>query len=60
VGLVLLALLWIGGEVHYRGCIDAAKAAYPVVKGSSLLNNTSDANGAKRRARIAGCSRVPF
>jgi len=31
VGLLIMAgLAWSGGELHYRGCVDAAQARHPV------------------------------
>src|SRR5258708_7976881 len=62
----VLALLWIGGESHYRSCVDAAQ-----VRTLNLAINVSRVNGpvqdsaAKRiyPARVKavdGCSRLPF
>jgi hypothetical protein len=68
---VLAALLWGAGEVHYRGCVDAAKGKYPAQAGSDNPVATYEnptphrdparaAAAAKRRDAIDGCSRLPF
>jgi hypothetical protein len=62
-------LAWGGGELHYRGCVDAAKGRYPPevvssTKRESILDPTEtrrrDANAGSRRSAIDGCSRLPF
>ena len=71
--LVLAGVLWIGGELHYRGCVDAAEAAHPatVAGRSSILDSDNIFDDAGRseptekpnpeRARaVRGCSRLPF
>ena len=75
VGLLIVAgLAWTGGELHYRGCVDAAQARHPVqaLAGSdnpfdreeeSLLDSPG---GDRRReiralrAGVDGCSQLPW
>lgn len=48
--LVALSLLWIGGESHYRGCVDAAVARSAGDDALSRLVRTRD---------VESCSRLP-
>jgi len=61
--LAAVGLLWIGGETHYRACVEAAEAANPVqvMKSASILDpgQVVVGKGARRRA-VDGCSRLPF
>jgi hypothetical protein len=50
--LVALSLLWLAGEAHYRGCVEAVE-----------IRNTGDDSKLARLARKEGlerCSRSPF
>jgi hypothetical protein len=49
--LVALTLLWIGGELHYQGCVEAASQRTPGDDGLSRL---------VRMKNIDDCSRLPF
>ena len=49
--LVALALLWIGGEMHYNNCINKAEITSPGSSGLSILSRKQD---------IAKCNRSPF
>jgi hypothetical protein len=49
--LLLLALLWIGGELHYQGCVEAAAQRSAGDDRLSHLVRVQDVNG---------CSRLPF
>lgn len=56
---ILAALLWIGGELHYRGCVDAVQGSY----GTTSIKSYFGAEGAlqDRRARaVRECSRWPL
>jgi hypothetical protein len=48
---VALALLWIGGELHYQGCVEAAAQRNP---------GNEDLNRLVRLRDIDDCSRLPF
>ena len=56
--LGVIALLWMGSEMHYQGCVNAAdKATIPSKPGGNDFFNEVDS---QRKHRIAGCSRLPF
>ena len=63
---LLAAVLWVGGEMHYRNCVDTAKATADTrSKTDRLLDEYNEFRGDDPRAtrvqaRIDGCSRVPF
>ena len=48
--LVALSLLWIGGESHYKGCVDAAVARSAGDDALSRLVRTRD---------VESCSQLP-
>ena len=48
--LVSLSLLWIGGELHYQGCVDAAAARNAGNDALSRLVRTED---------VESCSLLP-
>lgn len=52
--VIVLLLAWIGGEQHYRACLDRVALEYPVAAEGSA----SGATGAREEA-IDGCSRWP-
>lgn len=72
VGLLLAGLLWIGGEMHYRNCIDAATATTPPPRAAEASSTQEDIDRAlagkppaqpadtSRAEAVAGCSRWPF
>jgi hypothetical protein len=49
--LVALALLWIGGEMHYNNCVKKAEVVSPGESGLSILARKQD---------ISKCNRSPF
>jgi hypothetical protein len=49
--LLVLALLWIGGELHYQGCVEAAAQRSAGDDRLSHFVRVQDVNG---------CSRLPF
>jgi hypothetical protein len=49
--LVALALLWMGGEMHYNNCLKQAEITSPDNSGLSILT---------RKQSIAKCNRSPF
>ena len=62
LGLVIaLSLLWIGGEMRYRNCVDAAEARFPAVAVSAFFGKQTGptkVSFVKERARaLDDCSR---
>jgi hypothetical protein len=64
IALVLLA--WIGGELHYRNCLQNAELRYPVAYQPGPANRFADPHAhfvfykqAQRDRAIFGCSRWP-
>jgi hypothetical protein len=54
IALAMLVLLaWIGGEQHYRACLDRVALEHPVA------GPASTADAATRRDAVDGCSRWP-
>ena len=51
----VLALTWVGGELHYENCVSTAQAQVGTSDGS-----TSSSKGSELEKRIDGCSRLPF
>jgi hypothetical protein len=52
IGAALIAVgLWIGSELHYESCVDAASAKYAA---------QAPAAYAARYHAVRGCSRFPF
>ena len=64
VVVAAIALLWMAGEAHYRGCVEAAQARYPSVPVSAF--NTEGTGPLKlsfeqeRRAAVNDCGRLPL
>ena len=57
---VIACLLWIGGEMHYRNCVNTADARVPRT-GDALLDEFDAAELARREDELKrGCSRVPW
>lgn len=53
-GLIFIVLLvWIGGELHYRNCLEEVELKHPVA-----LNQTA-AQTSEREDAIDSCSRWP-
>ena len=60
VVLALLGLFWIGSEMHYRNCVDAATASTPDPKAvPDLILEDEDFDYSRQQA-IDACSRLPF
>ena len=56
VGLLIAAsLAWGAGELHYRNCINAAKAEHEALEGIVRAVSGNDL-----RQRIRDCSRLPW
>ncbi len=66
--LLIVALLWIGGELHYIGCVDSAEDRHPPLivtttresTGDRRQSRREDLNADQRRRSVDGCSRLPF
>jgi hypothetical protein len=50
--LIALSLLWIGGEMHYRNCLDAAELR--------VGTGVDDLSRLARSQAVDSCSRSPF
>ena len=62
----LLALGWIGGELHYRNCLQSVELRYPVAYQPGPENSFADPHAhfsfyerTERDQAIANCSRWP-
>jgi len=54
-GLIFIVLLvWIGGELHYRNCLEEVELKHPVA-----LQQNAGAEIAEREDAIDSCSRWP-
>jgi uncharacterized membrane protein YqiK len=51
--LIVILLAWIGGEQHYRACLEQAALEYPVATAQGA------GEPAARSDAIDGCSRWP-
>jgi hypothetical protein len=64
IGIGLLAVaLWIGGEVHYRSCVNAAKVTgYDGGSFDLRIDRASGKTDATRTVQqlADGCSRLPW
>jgi hypothetical protein len=49
--LLVLGLLWIGGELHYQGCVEAA---------AQRSAGDDDLSNLVRMREVNDCSRLPF
>lgn len=53
--VIVLLLAWIGGEQHYRACLDRVALEYPLEAEAP----PSGAGAGEREDAIDGCSRWP-
>jgi hypothetical protein len=51
--IVVLLLFWIGGELHYRNCLEEVDLKHPVALKADTLQTT------EREDAISDCSRWP-
>jgi hypothetical protein len=62
--LIAVALLWLAGEAHYRGCVDHVSARYPPIAVSAFSTQETGplkvAYDAERTQALEDCSRVPW
>lgn len=59
-----LALVWMAGEAHFRGCVDEVAARYPPIAVSAFSRQQTGplkvAYDAERAKALDGCTRVPW
>lgn len=59
-----MALLWLAGEAHFRGCVDEVAARYPPIAVSAFSREDTGplqvAYDAERTEALEDCSRVPL
>lgn len=60
VVLALLGLFWVGSEMHYRNCVDAATASTPAPKPEPDLIVEGEETDVSRQRAVDACSRLPF
>lgn len=65
VVVVAVALLWIGSEMHYGNCVDAAKASTTPPRdarppGTRGVFDDGDPGDSSREVAIDACSHLPF
>ena len=62
--VVAVALLWLAGEAHFRGCVDEVSARYPPIAVSAFSREETGplkvAYDAERAEALEDCSRVPW
>ena len=72
--VIAVGLIWGGGELHYRSCVDAAEAEHPVSKAPASGGNPFGEGAARakaarkarqrelrsRRNALDDCSRLPW
>jgi hypothetical protein len=62
--LIAVALLWLAGEAHFRGCVDEAAARYPPIAVSAFSGEQTGplkvAYDRERAEALDGCSRTPW
>ena len=59
-----VALVWLAGESHYRGCVDEVSARYPPIAVSAFSGEQTGplkvAYDAERAEALESCSRTPW
>jgi hypothetical protein len=63
VALIVIAVVWMAAEAHYRSCVEAAQAEFPGVPVSAFIRDPADVGPLKlsfaeeRADAVDGCSR---
>ena len=61
--ILAVGVLWGAGELHYRNCVDAAKASgapnVETLQDKARRALAGESAGPTVRERIRGCSRLP-
>jgi hypothetical protein len=62
--VIAVALLWLAGEAHFRGCVDEAAARYPPIAVSAFSGAQTGplkvAYDRERAEALDGCSHMPW
>jgi hypothetical protein len=62
--VVAVALLWLAGEAHFRGCVDEVSARYPPIAVSAFSREDTGplkvAYDVERTEALDDCSRLPW
>ena len=62
--VIAVALLWLAGEAHFRGCVDEAAARYPPIAVSAFSGKQTGplkvAYDRERAEALDDCSHTPW
>ena len=62
--VIAVALLWLAGEAHFRGCVDEAAARYPPIAVSAFSGAQTGplkvAYDRERAEALDDCSHTPW
>jgi hypothetical protein len=62
--IIAVALLWLAGEAHFRGCVDEAAARYPPIAVSAFSGKQTGplkvAYDRERADALDDCSHTPW
>jgi hypothetical protein len=62
--VIAVALLWLAGEAHFRGCVDEAAARYPPIAVSAFSGEQTGplkvAYDRERADALDDCSHTPW
>jgi hypothetical protein len=62
--IIAVALLWLAGEAHFRGCVDEAAARYPPIAVSAFSGEQTGplkvAYDRERAGALDECSHTPW
>ena len=62
--VIAVALLWLAGEAHFRGCVDEAAARYPPIAVSAFSGQQTGplkvAYDRERAEALDACSHAPW
>jgi hypothetical protein len=62
--IIAVALLWLAGEAHFRGCVDEAAARYPPIAVSAFSGEQTGplkvAYDRERAEALDECSHTPW
>lgn len=62
--VIAVALLWLAGEAHFRGCVDEAAARYPPIAVSAFSGKQTGplkvAYDRERAEALDDCGRAPW
>jgi cobalamin synthase len=58
VALVVISLVWIASEMHYRSCVAKVEARYPAVPVSAFARQSTTGQGLVRERAVEGRRRL--